>query len=151
MHLDARGLPLSTASAKAVAAYDHLVTGYLTYRVDTPASLTAVLEADPDFALAHCMQGYFRRNKWDSRRRGFLSNGNGRAEPDNCCEHFECDPGVHCKCSSFGHKSFHPGAFASRSYRIEIRLILVLPSIAPSPEALPRPLFLKPPYGNAGS
>jgi len=59
MHLDARGLPLSTASAKAAAAFDHLVTGYLTFRVDTPARLTAVLEADPDAALAHCLQGYF--------------------------------------------------------------------------------------------
>ena len=59
MHLDARGLPLSTASAKAAAAYDHLITGYLTYRADTPARLAALLEADPDFALAHCMKGYF--------------------------------------------------------------------------------------------
>ena len=58
MHLDARGLPLSTASAKAAAAFDHLVTGYLTYRADTPDRLKAVLEADPDFALAHCMKGY---------------------------------------------------------------------------------------------
>lgn len=59
MHLDARGLPLSTASASAVRAYDHLVAGYLTQRADTPDRLTAVLEADPDFALAHCMKGYF--------------------------------------------------------------------------------------------
>jgi tetratricopeptide (TPR) repeat protein len=59
MHLDPRGLPVSTASAKAAAAFGHLVTGYLTFRADTPARLTAVLEADPDFALAHCMQGYF--------------------------------------------------------------------------------------------
>jgi tetratricopeptide (TPR) repeat protein len=59
MHLDARGLRLSTASAKAAAAYDHLITGYLTMRADAPARLTALLETDPDFALAHCMQGYF--------------------------------------------------------------------------------------------
>ena len=59
MHRDARDLPISTASAKAAAAYDYLVTGYLTQRADTPARLTAVLEADPNFALAHCMQGYF--------------------------------------------------------------------------------------------
>ena len=51
MHLDTRGLPLSTASAKAAAAFDHLVTGYLTYRADTSARLTAVLEADPDAAI----------------------------------------------------------------------------------------------------
>jgi len=30
MHLDARGLPISTASGKAAAAYDYLVTGSLT-------------------------------------------------------------------------------------------------------------------------
>ena len=59
MHLDTRGLPISTASAKAAAAFDHLITGYLTYRADTPDRLNAVLEADPDFALAHCMKGYF--------------------------------------------------------------------------------------------
>ena len=59
MHRDARGLPISTASAKTAAAFDHLIAGYLTQRADTPARLTALLEADPDFALAHCMQGYF--------------------------------------------------------------------------------------------
>lgn len=59
MHLDARGLPVSIASAEAAAAFDHLVTGYLTYRADTPARLAALLEADPGCALAHCMQGYF--------------------------------------------------------------------------------------------
>jgi tetratricopeptide (TPR) repeat protein len=59
MHLDARGLPISIASAKAAAAFDQLITGYLTFRADTPARLDAALEADPDFALAHCMRGYF--------------------------------------------------------------------------------------------
>ena len=59
MHLDTRGLPVSIASAEAAAAYDHLVAGYLTYRADTPARLAALLEADPDAVLGHCMQGYF--------------------------------------------------------------------------------------------
>ena len=59
MQFDNRGLPLSTASDKAAAAFDHLVTGYLTQRADTPDRLKAVLEIDPDFALAHCMKGYF--------------------------------------------------------------------------------------------
>jgi tetratricopeptide (TPR) repeat protein len=59
MHADARGLPLSTDSAEAVVAFDHLIAGYLRYRADTPARLAALLQADPDFALAHCMQGYF--------------------------------------------------------------------------------------------
>jgi len=59
MHHDARGLPISTDSAKAAAAYDHLVAGYLTQRADAPDRLKALLNADPDFALAHCMKGYF--------------------------------------------------------------------------------------------
>jgi len=58
MQHDARGLPISTTSAKAAAAYDHLITGYLTQRADTPVRMKALLEADPDFALAHCMKGY---------------------------------------------------------------------------------------------
>ena len=59
MHSDIRGLPISTVSAEAAAAFDHLVAGYLSYRADTPTRLDAVLAADPDFALAHCMKGYF--------------------------------------------------------------------------------------------
>jgi tetratricopeptide (TPR) repeat protein len=59
MHHDPRGLPISTSSPQAAAAYDHLIVGYLTYRADTPDRMKAVLEADPDFALAHCMKGYF--------------------------------------------------------------------------------------------
>jgi len=59
MHRDIRGLPISTASAKAAAAYEHLIAGYLTYRADTPTRLEAALQADPDFALVHCMKGYF--------------------------------------------------------------------------------------------
>jgi tetratricopeptide (TPR) repeat protein len=59
MHRDIRGLVITTASAKAASAFDHLVTGYLTFRADTPDRLSALLEADPDFALAHCMKGYF--------------------------------------------------------------------------------------------
>jgi hypothetical protein len=59
MHVDIRGLPISAASAETAAAYDHVVGGYLTYRANTPDRLKVLLEADPDFALAHCMKGYF--------------------------------------------------------------------------------------------
>lgn len=59
MHSDARGLPISTDSAEAAAAFDHLITGYLAQRADTPDRLAALLDADPDFALGHCMKGYF--------------------------------------------------------------------------------------------
>jgi hypothetical protein len=57
-HHDTRGLPISTASAKAAAAFDHLVTA-TTYRADTPARLDAVLEADPTLRCA-LHEGLFR-------------------------------------------------------------------------------------------
>jgi hypothetical protein len=59
MYTDARGLPISAHHPQAVGAFDHLIAGYLTQRADTGARVHALLEADPDFALAHCMQGYF--------------------------------------------------------------------------------------------
>jgi len=55
---DAHGLELSTDAAAAVAAFDHVIAGYLKYRADTPQRLQALLAADPGFALAHCVQGY---------------------------------------------------------------------------------------------
>jgi len=59
MQTDARGLAISTDSAKATEAWNHLITGYLTQRADTPDRVAALFEADPDFVLAHCMKGYF--------------------------------------------------------------------------------------------
>ena len=58
MQRDAHGLELSTRSDRAAAAFDHLITGYLKYRADTPQRLTALLAADADFGLAYCVQGY---------------------------------------------------------------------------------------------
>ncbi len=58
MRHDARGLILSTESAAAAAAFDHVIAGYLTYRADLPARMQSLLAADPDFAMAHCLQGY---------------------------------------------------------------------------------------------
>jgi tetratricopeptide (TPR) repeat protein len=59
MHHDIHGLPISTASGEAAAAFDHAVFGYLKYRADTAARLGAVFAADGEFALAHCLKGYF--------------------------------------------------------------------------------------------
>ncbi len=59
MYQDQRGLAISASSEGSAAAYDHLITGYLTYRADTGDRMAALLETDPDFALAHCMKGYF--------------------------------------------------------------------------------------------
>ncbi len=59
MHRDMHGLPISTASADAAAAFDRTVVGYLKYRADVAARLAATLAADADFGLAHCLKGYF--------------------------------------------------------------------------------------------
>jgi tetratricopeptide (TPR) repeat protein len=58
MHQDIHGLPISTASQAAAAAFDHAVLGYLKYRADMAARLAAVLAADGEFGLAHCLKGY---------------------------------------------------------------------------------------------
>lgn len=58
MQRDVRGLALSTSSPAAAAAFDHAVAGYLGYRADLPGRVKVLLEADPEFGLAHCFQGY---------------------------------------------------------------------------------------------
>jgi tetratricopeptide (TPR) repeat protein len=59
MHRDIHGLPISTASDEAAAAFDRTVHGYLKYRADTAVRLAEVFAADGEFALAHCLKGYF--------------------------------------------------------------------------------------------
>lgn len=56
---DAYGLPLSTSSAEAVAAFDRTIDGYLRARLDTRDHFAAALKADPEFGLAQCLKGYF--------------------------------------------------------------------------------------------
>ncbi len=58
MFKDCRGLPLTTASEKAAAAFDHAIDGYLAYRVDLPDRMEALLAADPGCGLAYCVKGY---------------------------------------------------------------------------------------------
>jgi tetratricopeptide (TPR) repeat protein len=55
---DCRGLPLTTVSEQAAKAFDDAVDGYLGYRADMPARMEALLAADPEFGLAHCLMGY---------------------------------------------------------------------------------------------
>ena len=59
MHQDLHGLPLTCASAEAADAFNRATLGYIKYRLDTPQHLTAALTADPGFALAQCLKGYF--------------------------------------------------------------------------------------------
>ncbi len=47
------------ASDEAVAAWNHLVSGYLGYRADAPARLKALLAADAEAPMAHVMRGSF--------------------------------------------------------------------------------------------
>ena len=56
---DAHKLAITTHSETAASAFDHLIEGFLKNRADVPQRLAAVLAADPDFALAHCLQGNF--------------------------------------------------------------------------------------------
>lgn len=58
MRHDAQGLAISTDSEAAVAAYDHAIAGYLTYRADMAQRVTALMAAAPELGLAHCVLGY---------------------------------------------------------------------------------------------
>ena len=55
---DAHALKLTTSAAGA-ASWDHVIAGYLGYRADTAGRMAALLDADPNFGLAHCLVGYF--------------------------------------------------------------------------------------------
>jgi hypothetical protein len=59
MFHDQHGLAISTSSAAAAASLDRTILAYLKYRADTPQHLAAMLAADPEFGLAHCLSGYF--------------------------------------------------------------------------------------------
>jgi tetratricopeptide (TPR) repeat protein len=58
MFQDARGLTLTTVSQRAATEFDGAIDSYLGYRADMAPRMDALLEADPDFGLAHCLQGY---------------------------------------------------------------------------------------------
>ena len=59
MQMDRRGLALSTQSAAAADAYNTAIDRYFEYRLDAMKHLKAALEADPNFVMARCLQGYF--------------------------------------------------------------------------------------------
>jgi len=58
MH-DVRGLPMTAASGEAVAAFDHVMAGYLGFRADVGDRLKAALAIDPECPLLQCARGYF--------------------------------------------------------------------------------------------
>ena len=56
---DSRGLTMMAASADAVAAYDHVIAGYVSYAADMTPRMAALFAADPECPMAHCLKGYF--------------------------------------------------------------------------------------------
>jgi tetratricopeptide (TPR) repeat protein len=58
MHRDIRGLPVTAASAAAVAAYDHALDAYIGYRADMAPRMEAMFATDPDCGMAHVLKGY---------------------------------------------------------------------------------------------
>jgi len=58
MQHDIHELPIST-SREGAAAFDRTLIGYLKYRADAGQRLADTLAADGEFALAHCLKGYF--------------------------------------------------------------------------------------------
>ena len=55
---DIHGLPLSTTHAACAAAFNSALRSYLGYRADLVDQVNAALQADPEFALGHCLRGY---------------------------------------------------------------------------------------------
>lgn len=58
MRSDKRGIPLTTDSDEAAAAYDETIENYLEFRLAATPSLKKLLAADPDFAMGHCLKGF---------------------------------------------------------------------------------------------
>ena len=58
MFTDVRGLPLTTGSEAAAGHYNAAIDDFFEYRLSTGKRVKQALEADPDFAMAHCLQGY---------------------------------------------------------------------------------------------
>lgn len=68
MPTDVRGLAITAASDGAADAYDHAISGYLTFRADAGRRVGKALAADPDFALAHVLSGYFSMLSFSARQ-----------------------------------------------------------------------------------
>jgi tetratricopeptide (TPR) repeat protein len=56
---DTRGLPVSTTTAEALAAYERGVDLFLRWRIGALEALNAATQDDPQFTLAHCAKAYF--------------------------------------------------------------------------------------------
>lgn len=59
MQCDSRGLEVTTPSESAARHLDQAVADYMDYRTTASAQVKKALDADPNFALAKCIRGYF--------------------------------------------------------------------------------------------
>ncbi len=67
MRTDAQGLQLSTSNDAAAMEFDAAVGVYLNFRTGLPRVVETLLEADPDFALGHCLAGIGAMLAYDGR------------------------------------------------------------------------------------
>ena len=58
MQKDDRGLPLSTGSESAAEFYNEAIRQFFEYRRSFGPMVKQTVEADPGFAMAHCLRGY---------------------------------------------------------------------------------------------
>ena len=57
-HADLKGLPVATSSTDALAAYERGLDLFLRWRGNPMEALSAAVQADPDFILAHCARAF---------------------------------------------------------------------------------------------
>ncbi len=55
---DSRGLALTTGASRAAELFDAATAMLLEYRLTTMPTVKEAIAADPDFVMAHCLQGY---------------------------------------------------------------------------------------------
>ena len=67
MHTDARGLPLSTNDHAAATGFDAAVAMYLSDRTGLARQVKTIEQADPGFALGHCLGGICAMLAYDGR------------------------------------------------------------------------------------
>jgi tetratricopeptide (TPR) repeat protein len=77
---DINGLPLSTRAAAAAESYNRALASLLGNRADLSAHVTAVLEADPGFALGHCLRGFVMMLAFKRAFVGFASDAHRAAQ-----------------------------------------------------------------------
>lgn len=53
---DSRGCPVSTRSATSLAQFEQALQLSVSYRLDPLATIQAALDADPEFAMGHCLR-----------------------------------------------------------------------------------------------